>query len=144
MAYPTTGGCYNGQSALHVRYADGDQNTELYYTSHEKSSHDGMTVTTLHLKDYVTKLEVDLVYEAHMAEDVIITHDVKVLESRRGTQATQAVNPSFMISLDGTYSETSGEVVAGVLAWSFSLNIFLMRKRRCQSVVSTLTKRSAI
>ena len=173
MTYPTVGGGFNGQPALHVKYADGNQNTELYYVSDESSSCDGVTTTILHLKDYVTKLEVDLIYEAHLAEDVILmhseirnggkkdvklrsyasasmnidadkyllthfyggwatemqrdqtllTHDVKVLESRRGTQATQAGNPSFVLSLDGSYSETSGPVVAGALAWSGNYRI---------------------
>lgn len=173
MTYPTVGGGFNGQPALHVKYADGNQNTELYYVSHDVSSREGVTTTTLHLKDYVTSLTVDLVYEAHQADDVIlmhseirnggkkeiklrsyasaslnldadqyllthfyggwatemqrdqtlITHDVKVLESRRGTQATQAGNPSFMLSLNGSYSETYGPVVAGALAWSGNYRI---------------------
>ena len=29
-AYPTAGGTFNGQEALHVEYSDGSQNTELY------------------------------------------------------------------------------------------------------------------
>ena len=46
-------------------------------------------------------------------------HDMKVIESRRGAQATQGNNPSFLLSL-GTreFSETAGEVIAGALAWS--------------------------
>lgn len=173
MTYPTVGGGFNGQSALHVKYADGNQNTELYYVSHDVACSEGVVTTTLHLKDYVTSLTVDLVYEAHKTEDVILmhsiirnggkkplslrsfassslcldsdkyllthtyggwatemqmeqtllTHDVKILESRRGTQATQTGNPSFVLSLDGTYSETSGPVVAGALAWSGNYRI---------------------
>ena len=46
-------------------------------------------------------------------------HDMKVIESRRGTQATQGNNPSFLLSL-GTreFRENEGEVIAGALAWS--------------------------
>lgn len=166
--YPTAGGTFNGQEALHVQYADGSQNTELYYTGHESASRSGVVTTTLHLKDYVTALEVDLVYDAHQSEDVILmhsvirnagkkavqlrnfasaslnlvaddyllthfyggwatemqmdqtllTHDTKVLESRRGTQNTQGNNPSFLLTLGRSFSETTGEVVAGALAWS--------------------------
>lgn len=166
--YPTAGGTFNGQEALHVQYADGSQNTELYYTGHESASRSGVVTTTLHLKDYVTALEVDLVFDAHQAEDVILmhsvirnagkkavqlrnfasaslnlvaddyllthfyggwatemqmdqtllTHDTKVLESRRGTQNTQGNNPSFLLTLGRSFSETTGEVVAGALAWS--------------------------
>ena len=49
----------------------------------------------------------------------VLTHDTKVIESRRGTQATQCSNPSFLLSL-GTdrLQENTGEVVAGALAWS--------------------------
>ena len=172
-AYPTVGGRFNGQEALHVVYADGSQNTELYYTGHETVSRGGALSTTIHMKDYVTALEVDLVYDAYSAEDVIVmhsvirnagrkpvqmrnfasaslnlvsdnyllthfhgawasemqvdrtllTHDVKVIETRRGTQTTQGNNPSFMLTLGDSFSETSGEVVAGALAWTGNFRI---------------------
>ena len=48
----------------------------------------------------------------------LLTHDRKVIESRRGTQATQCNNPSFLVSLGSSFSETDGQVVAGALAWS--------------------------
>lgn len=52
-------------------------------------------------------------------EHELLGHDMKVIESRRGTQATQGNNPSFLLSLDTqTFSETAGEVIAGALAWS--------------------------
>ena len=167
-AYPTVGGRNNGQDALHVKYADGYHNTELYYTGHDVQQKDGSTLTTVHMKDYVTALEVALVYEAFqesdvilvhseitncgkkavellnyasasltiaadkcllthfhsdwakemMAEQTLLTHDSKVIETRRGAQATQVNNPSFLLSLDGYYSENAGEVIAGALAWS--------------------------
>ena len=172
-AYPTAGGRFNGQEALHVEYPDGTQNTELYLAGVETSRHDGIVTTTLHMKDYVTALEVDLVYDAHQAEDVIamhsvirnpgkkpvrlrnfasaslnlaadsfelthfyggwatemqidrelLTHDTKVLESRRGTQNTQGNNPSFVLSLGHPFSETDGPTIAGALAWSGNFRI---------------------
>ncbi len=168
MTYPTVGGRFIGQPALQVKYADGTHNTELYYVSHETASRSGAVTTTLHLKDYVTALEVSLVYEAFQAEDVILmhsevvnggkkavelldvasaslnldagdyllthfygdwamemqvertplTHGVKVIESRRGTQGTQNTNPSFLLSCGKSFSETEGEVIGGALAWS--------------------------
>ena len=171
--YPAVGGRFNGQDALHVEYADGTQNTELYFTSCETTTGSGSTTTTVHMKDYVTALEVDLIYEACREEDVILmhsvirnagkqavklrnfasaslnlvgedyllthfyggwatemqmdqtllTHDTKVLETRRGTQATQGNNPSFLLSLGRSFSETTGEVVAGALAWSGNFRI---------------------
>ena len=52
-------------------------------------------------------------------EGELLTHDTKVIESRRGTQVTQCNNPSFLVSLDADrLQENVGEVVAGALAWS--------------------------
>ena len=169
QAYPATGGRFIQEPALHIKYADGHHNTELYYTGHEVTVRQGVTVTTVHMKDYCTLVEVDLVYEAYPKENVIVahseilnggkdpivllnyasscmvvdadryllthfyggwanemqvdrellTHDTKVIESRRGTQVTQTNNPSFMLSLNTSeFSETKGEVIAGALEWS--------------------------
>ena len=57
-------------------------------------------------------------------ESEVLGHDLKVIESRRGTQATQGNNPSFLLSLDTKeFSETRGEVIAGALAWSGNFRI---------------------
>ncbi len=169
MAYPTTGGRYLGEPALHVKYADGYHNTELIYSAHQVRRNGDAVTTEITLKDPVTLLEVKLFYAAYQKEDVIcthaeirnggkqpvellnyasgslfldadkyylthfhggwademqmdgelLTHDTKVIESRRGTQVTQCNNPSFLVSL-GTdrLQENVGEVVAGALAWS--------------------------
>ncbi len=55
-------------------------------------------------------------------------HDMKVIESRRGTQATQGNNPSFLLSL-GTreFRENEGEVIAGALAWSGNFRLSFER-----------------
>ena len=178
VTYPTVGGKYLGQSALHVKYADGNQNTELRYVSHSLTRKDGVETTSICLKDPVTGLGVTLVYDAFRKEDVIsmhtevenggsspvrlsecasgslyveadryllthfyggwaremqleselLGHDVKVIESRRGTQATQCNNPSFLLSL-GTSElrETEGEVIAGALAWSGNFRLSFER-----------------
>ena len=169
MAYPTTGGRYLGEPALHVRYADGYHNTELLYAAHQVRRNGGVVTTEITLKDPVTLLEVRLFYVAYQKEDVIcthaeirnggkqpvellnyasgslyleadkyhlthfhggwademqmdgevLTHDTKVIESRRGTQVTQCNNPSFLVSLNADrLQENVGEVVAGALAWS--------------------------
>ncbi len=168
-SYPSVGGTFINQPALHVKYADGTHNTELVYKGHSVTSSDGATVTSIDLLDSVTSLEVRLVFTAYEKENVILehaeirnggkkeiqlldyasssmtieagkyllthfyggwatemnidreilTHDTKVIESRRGTQATQCNNPSFLLSLDtDSFSENDGEVVAGALAWS--------------------------
>ena len=169
MTYPTTGGKFIGTPALHVRYADGSHNTELYYAGHNVTWKSGVVTTEVLLKDPVTAMEVKLVYDAYTEQDVIVSHaeirnggnqaldlldyassalrldadkyllthtwggwasemqvdrellghDAKVIESRRGVQATQSNNPSFMLSLNTEeFSETAGDVIAGALAWS--------------------------
>ena len=179
MTYPTTGGKFIGTPALHVRYADGNHNTELRYTGHQElETLYGVRRTEIQLKDPVTELEVKLVYDIYPKEDVIcarteirnggkkpvelldyassamhfeadkyllthtwggwasemkvdrelLGHDTKVIESRRGVQATQSNNPSFMLSL-GTeeFSETAGDVIAGALAWSGNFRLAFER-----------------
>ncbi len=169
MAYPTAGGRFLGQPALHAKYADGTHNTELFYVSHLSRPAGGAVTTEVLLKDPVSLLEVKLVFVACLKEDVIVTHteivnggkkpvelldyasgslyvdadkyllthfyggwanemnidsevlthDTKVIESRRGTQATQCSNPSFLLSMDtDRLQENAGEVIAGALAWS--------------------------
>ena len=169
LAYPTTGGRYLGEPALHVKYADGYHNTELVYAAHQVRRNGDVITTEITLKDPVTLLEVKLFYDAYQQDDVlcthaeirnggkqsvelinyasgslyldadkyylthfhggwademqmdgeVLTHDTKVLESRRGTQVTQCNNPSFLVSLNtDRLQENVGEVVAGALAWS--------------------------
>lgn len=49
-----------------------------------------------------------------------ITPGIKVLDSKLGVRAEQFQNPNFILSLNGPATETSGEVLAGSLAWSGS------------------------
>jgi alpha-galactosidase len=49
-----------------------------------------------------------------------ITPGTKVLDSKLGVRADQFQNPSFLLSLNGPATETSGQVLAGSLAWSGS------------------------
>ena len=74
MAYPAAGGHFVGEPALHVKYADGYHNTELFYTGHSVSKADNRVTTTVNLKDYVSALEVKLIYDAYLHEDVIAMH----------------------------------------------------------------------
>ena len=75
MTYPTTGGKFIGAPALHVRYADGNHNTELYYVGHKCMEHLGGVpkLTEIILRDPVTGLEVKLCYEAFPKQDIIRT-----------------------------------------------------------------------
>ena len=74
QAYPATGGRFIGVPALHLKYADGTHNTELRYVGDVTESAGGIKTTTVLLKDYVTNVEVSLVYEAYEKDDVIVTH----------------------------------------------------------------------
>jgi alpha-galactosidase len=49
-----------------------------------------------------------------------ITPGTKVLDSKLGVRAEQFQNPSFILALNGPATETSGDVLAGSLAWSGS------------------------
>lgn len=54
----------------------------------------------------------------------LLTHGMKVIENREGTRTTHNENPSFMLSLNtSSFSENSGEVIAGALAWSGNYRI---------------------
>ena len=74
MTYPTTGGRYLGEPALHVKYPDGYHNTELVYENHQVTANGNVVTTSILLKDPVTALEVALVYDAYQKEDVICAH----------------------------------------------------------------------
>ena len=74
MTYPTTGGRYLGEPALHVKYADGYHNTELVYANHQVRANGNVVTTEITLKDPVTSLEVKLCYDAYQKENVICAH----------------------------------------------------------------------
>jgi len=61
-------------------------------------------------------------------ERVLLPHGVTSIEDLCGTRTTHKGNPSFMLSLDAdSFSETSGEVVAGALKWSGNYKIDFCR-----------------
>lgn len=66
---------------------------------------------------YLTHFHGTWAAEMQMEEERLM-HGVKVVESKKGTRATQAENPSFLLSLNGPANEDSGDVYAGSLAWS--------------------------
>lgn len=72
--YPTAGGYTADAAALSVTYPDGSLNTELYVTGVSQKKAGGIATTEISLKDYVTLLEVKLIYEAYLKEDVIAAH----------------------------------------------------------------------
>jgi alpha-galactosidase len=55
--------------------------------------------------------------EMNLVEEPL-TPGTKVIDSHLGTRADYFANPSFILSMDGPAKETTGEVLAGQLAWS--------------------------
>ena len=55
--------------------------------------------------------------EMNLSEERL-TPGTKVIESRLGVRAAEYASPSFLLSLNGKATETTGEVLAGQLAWS--------------------------
>ena len=73
--YPARGGRYFNQSALAVKYATGELNTELVYAGHEtKAISEGIVRTVVKMEDPKTRLAVSLYYDAYQKEDVIVSH----------------------------------------------------------------------
>ncbi len=54
----------------------------------------------------------------HSLQEEKLSLGKKVLDNRYGTWSSFGFNPSFMLSLNEPSTETSGQVVAGALAWS--------------------------
>ncbi len=52
-----------------------------------------------------------------------ITPGTEVLDSKLGVRASQFQNPNFILSLNGTATETNGTVLAGSLGWSGSFQL---------------------
>jgi alpha-galactosidase len=50
----------------------------------------------------------------------VLTPGTKILDSKTGVRAHQFGNPSFILALGSTATETTGQVLAGSLAWSGS------------------------
>ncbi len=78
-AYPAYGMNCPAEAALAMRHADGNMSTELYATGVEKQGN----LTTIHLKDPVYPIMVNLYYKAYENEDMIETWtDIKNGESK--------------------------------------------------------------
>lgn len=105
-AYPARGGRYFNKSALAVKYASGEINTELVYGGHTvKRLSEGTTRTVVNLKDPKTALEVNLYYDAYPVEDVIVSHaeitnggEKAVLLESYGSSSIVLDAPSYLLT----------------------------------------------
>ncbi|MVN76013.1 alpha-galactosidase [Hymenobacter sp. HMF4947] len=73
-------------------------------------------------KYYLTQLHGDWAEEAQQQESQL-TSGVKVLDSKLGTRAGWYQTPSFFLSPDRLATETTGDVLAGTLAWTGSFRL---------------------
>ncbi|MBR1707182.1 MAG: alpha-galactosidase [Bacteroidales bacterium] len=116
-------------TALEVRLVYDAYQAEDVIVSHaEIINDDGQPVRLVRMASSSMYIDADRYLLTHCSgnwaaemqvERELLTRGMKVIETRRGTQVTHWSNPSFMLSLDtDTFSETSGEVIAGSLAWS--------------------------
>ena len=70
-AYPAYGLNTPAEAALAMRHSDGNLSTALVATGSDVKSEDHATVTTIHLKDPVYNIKVDLKYRAYNDVDMI-------------------------------------------------------------------------
>ena len=98
--YPATGSRYIGEPALHVKYPDGNHNTELYYAEHSVTQRDGCTTTVIGLKDPVTGLKVNLVFDAYRKEDVIAQHTEIINGGKKPVELLNYASASLYVDAD--------------------------------------------
>ena len=66
---------------------------------------------------WLTQFHGDWAKEMRMEENVL-TSGIKIIDSKLGVRANMYQTPTFFLSLDSKSNETTGEVIAGTLAWS--------------------------
>lgn len=66
---------------------------------------------------WLTQFHGDWFREMNMEESAL-THGIKIIDSKLGTRTSRFQAPVFMLSLDQPATETTGNVLAGTLAWT--------------------------
>jgi alpha-galactosidase len=66
---------------------------------------------------WLTQFHGDWAREAQLLEEKL-TNGIKTLESKLGTRSNFYQTQTFMVSLNGPSTETTGELIAGSLAWT--------------------------
>lgn len=94
-AYPAFGrGCMD-ITCLSVKHADGNMSTELEVTGHDEKTEGQSKVYTIHMKDKVYPLYVDVMYRAWQNTDVIETWQV-ITNKDKKTISLQQYASAFM------------------------------------------------
>ena len=168
-AYVTAGTDNLFEPAIRVIHADGNPSLALAFADVKTSQpNDGVTTTTVHLRDPKYPVDVLLHFTAYYKEDVIktwteikhrekkpvvltsyasamlhfdapkywltqyhgdwaeeakqvesqLTSGIKIVDTKLGTRAGWYQTPSFFLGLDKPAEETTGDVLAGSLAWT--------------------------
>ncbi len=85
---------------------------------------------------WLTQFHGDWAEEMHMQETEL-TSGIKVIDSKLGSRAHMYQTPAFFLSLNGKATETSGELIAGTLAWSGNFQfLFEVDEKEKLSVLS--------
>jgi alpha-galactosidase len=167
--YPTAGMENQFEPAIRMIHNDGNPSLDLLYILHNATkTNDGVSTTSIVLKDPVYPVDVILNYTAYYNEDVIktwteikhqekkpvmmtqyassmlhftgdeywltqfygdwarevqmleekLTNGIKTIESKLGTRTNFYQTQTFIVSLNGPSTETTGELIAGSLAWT--------------------------
>lgn len=66
---------------------------------------------------WLTRLEGFQLNESNIIEEPLL-RGTKMVRNRDGVRNAQCSNPSFMVTLDGRPSESTGNVIAGTMIWS--------------------------
>lgn len=94
--------------------------TEIRHEESKPITLTGFASAMLHFdasKYWLTHFHGDWAKEMRM-EDEELTSGMKILDSKLGTRANMYQAPFFLLSLNEPSGETSGEVIAGTLAWT--------------------------
>jgi alpha-galactosidase len=85
---------------------------------------------------WLTQFHGDWAEEVKMQESML-TNGIKTIESKLGTRANMFQTPFFFLSLNKPSDETSGEVLAGTLAWTGNFKfLFEVDERNSLRIVS--------
>lgn len=101
------------------------QAVEIYHNEKQnvKVENIASSYLPLHAESYyLTHFNGTWAQEMQMEEEKL-NHGIKVIETKKGVRATQAQNPSFLLSLNHPSEEDYGEVYGGSLAWSGNYNL---------------------
>lgn len=131
---------YPFELTLHTRaYAKQDvieQWTTIVHKEKKAITLERFASSCLHFaahKYYLMHFFGDWANEMHM-EETSLPAGIKTIDSKLGTRATNFDNPSFLLSINEPATETTGEVLAGTLAWSGNFNILFENIRYSEDV----------